>query len=52
MILVSGYRIDLRAKIIDRLNELEKPTKPTALLPQNYLQALEAQEKARNKNRF
>lgn len=41
MILVSGYRIDLRAKIIDRLEELEGQQKPTALLPQNYLQALE-----------
>lgn len=42
MILVSGYRIDLRAKIIDRLDELENQQKTTALLPQNYLQALEA----------
>ena len=42
MILVSGYRIDLRARIIDRLNELENQQKSTALLPQNYLQALEA----------
>lgn len=42
MILVSGYRIDLRARIIDRLNELENQQKTTALLPQNYLQALEA----------
>lgn len=43
LILVSGYRVDLRAKIIDRLDELEKTQqKPTALLPQDYLQALEA----------
>ncbi|MGY6089247.1 phage antirepressor KilAC domain-containing protein [Avibacterium paragallinarum] len=42
MILVSGYRIELRAKIIDRLNELENQQQSTALLPQNYLQALEA----------
>ena len=33
MILVSGYRIDLRAKIIDRLEELENQQKTTALLP-------------------
>ncbi|MCT8631649.1 phage regulatory protein/antirepressor Ant, partial [Glaesserella parasuis] len=38
MILVSGYRIDLRAKIIDRLEELENQQK----LPSNYLQALKA----------
>ncbi|MCT8534478.1 phage regulatory protein/antirepressor Ant [Glaesserella parasuis] len=38
MILVSGYRIDLRAKIVDRLEELENQQK----LPSNYLQALKA----------
>lgn len=38
MILVSGYRIDLRAKIIDRLDELEKQHQPT--IPKNYPEAL------------
>lgn len=39
---VSGYNILLRKRIIDRWLELENQQKPTALLPQNYLQALEA----------
>ncbi|MFA9488970.1 MULTISPECIES: Rha family transcriptional regulator [unclassified Mannheimia] len=38
MILVSGYRIDLRAKIIDRLEELEKQHQPS--IPKNYPEAL------------
>lgn len=38
LILVSGYRIDLRAKIIDRLNELE--SQQAVRLPQNFSQAL------------
>ncbi|HHW7522417.1 TPA: Rha family transcriptional regulator [Mannheimia haemolytica] len=38
MILVSGYRIDLRAKIIDRLDELEKQHQPS--IPKNYPEAL------------
>ncbi|MCK3657249.1 antirepressor [Pasteurellaceae bacterium Pebbles2] len=40
MILVSGYRIDLRAKIIDRLEELESQQTPTAVIPQSYSEAL------------
>lgn len=38
LILVSGYRIDLRAKIIDRLDELEKQRCPK--LPQSLPEAL------------
>lgn len=38
MILVSGYRIDSRAKIIDRLDELEKQHQPS--IPKNYPEAL------------
>lgn len=38
MILVSGYRIDLRAKIIDRLNELESQQSPK--IPQTLPEAL------------
>ena len=40
MILVSGYRIDLRAKIIDRLEELESQQKPTTKIPQSFSEAL------------
>lgn len=40
MILVSGYRIDLRAKIIDRLEELENQQKTTTLIPQSFSEAL------------
>ncbi|MDY4478545.1 phage antirepressor KilAC domain-containing protein [[Pasteurella] aerogenes] len=40
--IISGYNILLRKKIIDRWQELENQQKLTALLPQNYLQALEA----------
>lgn len=38
MILVSGYRIDLRAKIIDRLEELENQQMPQ--IPQTLSEAL------------
>lgn len=40
--LIAGYNVKLRKRIIDRWQELENQQKPTALLPQNYLQALEA----------
>lgn len=39
--LVAGYSVKLRKRIIDRWLELENQQNPTALLPQNYLQALE-----------
>lgn len=38
LILVSGYRIDLRAKIIDRLDELENRERPQ--IPQSLPEAL------------
>ena len=44
--LVTGYRADLRLKVIDRLEELEEKARQAAVsafrIPQNYEEALEA----------
>lgn len=40
LIVVSGYNVKLRAKIIDRLEELEKQLKNNYRLPQSYKEAL------------
>lgn len=40
-ILVAQFSPEFTAAVIDRWQELEKQQNPTALLPQNYLQALE-----------
>ena len=42
LILIAGYNVHLRAKIIDKLEELERKIKSqTPQLPQTYLEALE-----------
>lgn len=42
LILIAGYSVQLRAKIIDKLEELERKIKSqTPQLPQTYLEALE-----------
>jgi anti-repressor protein len=41
MILVSGYRVDLRAKIIDRWMELERAEEPAYTIPKTYGEALQ-----------
>jgi phage antirepressor YoqD-like protein len=40
MVVVSGYSADLRAKIIDRWQELERPTPQAPSLPRSFAEAL------------
>lgn len=51
LILISGYSVQLRAKIIDKLEELEKQVKAqTPQLPQTYLEALESLVESEKRN--
>lgn len=51
LILISGYSVQLRAKIIDKLEELEKQVRnQTPQLPQTYLEALESLVESEKRN--
>lgn len=51
LILIAGYSVQLRAKIIDKLEELERKLKAqTPQLPQTYLEALESLVESEKRN--